>query len=213
MRCREVRTQIDGILSRTKEDIDDAAKSHVKQCSKCRAEYAAVQTLRESYNNLEPNLEVNKIPFETMKKNVVQESLAYRDIQKFPFGMKNYSLAIGLAGAVVVILFLTLVPFKYDQTIGYKVAFAGVDQSYVNEDHAICDLLYNIGLLEADVDYQGCAETCSLTVIDLKSEAEANLVIAALNDAHPDAITSTVTPIRATTTATLLDKANEKILK
>ena len=108
---------------------------------------------------------------------------------------------------------LTLIPFQYDQTIGYEVAFAGVERELVEEDERVCDMLFALGLIEAAVDYLGCDTTCKLTVFDLKSKQEVQLVVAAFAHINPMDLNTNVIPVRATVSGSLLDRANERILR
>lgn len=214
MRCREVKSRISDVLHRRTDSLSADALSHIKHCSMCNAEYNAVQKIMQSYEVADSEFSERPLDMKQVQKQVLaraQLDSGSRKLTKRIAGTP--SMAIGIVCAAAVFAFLTLFPFRYDRTVGYEVAVAGVDCNFTECDNVICELLYQIGLEDADVDFLGCNPTCSLTVIDLKTKEEAELVVAALNRVSPDPIKSNVVPIRTTTEATLLDKAHEKILK
>lgn len=176
----------------------------------CCAEYNAVNSVTESIESRKLDYSENIPEFDHIKRQAIARINSTTPTRG---SISKPSFALSTVAAVVVIAFLTFFPFRYDHTVGYEVAIAGVDCGAMECDNVICDILYNIGLEDADVDFIGCNPTCSLTVIDLKTREEAELVIAALNEVSDRTITSNVVPIRATHEATLLDKANEKLLK
>lgn len=204
MHCRQIKSQIDDVLHRRTESLSPEAVSHIQDCPDCRAEYEAVQNVIESLNSEDTALEKSQPPMDRIRARVIARA-ADSSQQK----SATPSIAIGAVTAFAFIAFLMLFPFHHDKTIGYQVAVAGVDRQMIEEDHIICDLLYNIGLREADVDFIGCDQTCRLTVIDLKTIEEAELVIAALNEVGPESITSNVIPVRISTKATLFEKVSK----
>ncbi|MEZ5359263.1 MAG: hypothetical protein R3F48_10595 [Candidatus Zixiibacteriota bacterium] len=210
MRCREVKSRIDDLLHKRMDSLDAETMSHIKHCSMCCAEYNAVNSVTESIESRKLDYSENIPEFDHIKRQAIARINSTTPTRG---SISKPSFALSTVAAVVVIAFLTFFPFRYDHTVGYEVAIAGVDCGAMECDNVICDILYNIGLEDADVDFIGCNPTCSLTVIDLKTREEAELVIAALNEVSDRTITSNVVPIRATHEATLLDKANEKLLK
>jgi hypothetical protein len=118
---------------------------------------------------------------------------------------------IGVGVAVALLTFVSLVPFRYDHTIGYDVAFAGVCREVGIDDERICDVLYGLGLEEADIDVSECDSTCDLTVVDLKSEQEVGMVVAAFNGLCTDDPVADVIPVVTSTSGSLLRQANERI--
>jgi hypothetical protein len=120
--------------------------------------------------------------------------------------------AFGTFMVVTVLVLLTLVPYKFTRTIGYEISFDGVNKELADDVGRICDMLFALGLENADVDVLGCDTTCSLLIVDLKSEDEVELVIAAFYQVDHDNLSTNVIPVRTSKTGTLLDKANETLL-
>jgi hypothetical protein len=111
----------------------------------------------------------------------------------------------------IVALAFALVPFNYHEIISYDIRFGGVSPDLVQEDDRLCEMLSTLGLHEAGVDVLGCDTTCAVRIIDLKSAEEIELVTTALKVASSDRVTMTVTPVRTSGSATLLDRAQDKI--
>ncbi|MCK5127355.1 MAG: hypothetical protein KAR42_13955 [candidate division Zixibacteria bacterium] len=213
MQCREVSKQIQRMLHKELNGLDNSALKHIKQCSKCYHEYTVVQALRTSYKTVREMPKQDIIPF-TEIKNTVENSV--NGLKKNPdsrsWGFRKPVLSFSLGTLFVVFCLFALIPFQYSKTIGYEVAFAGVDITIVEEDNFICDILCDLGLHDADVDVKGCNVTCSLLIIDLASKEDAEKVVEAFTLISDHNITSNVIPIKARKSATLLNRANDKIL-
>ena len=220
MRCREIRSEIEKVIRR-ENDINLALiEEHIQQCTDCYREYKAAVSLAKTLNLCTQDDKTNLMPLEERRKLVVaqaaqaaaqaQNNSIFGHRHRVSFGKVFASLGVVMAAALVTIL--TIIPFKYDTTIGYEVAFAGLDRELIEDNNIICDLLYELGLRDADVDVQGCNVTCSLLIIDLKSKEEAEMVISAVNQIGTDNITSNVIPVHKSETSTILNRANKEIL-
>ena len=67
--------------------------------------------------------------------------------------------------------------------------------------------------MEAGVEIHHCDTSCSLSILDLKSESEVDLVVGAITRLNETALTTSLVPIRARTSGSLLDQANEIITR
>ncbi|MFQ5608034.1 MAG: T9SS type A sorting domain-containing protein [Candidatus Zixiibacteriota bacterium] len=108
-------------------------------------------------------------------------------------------LAVTAAVAVAALALFTLVPFTYQDTIGYEVAFAGVDRDVALDKTRLHEVLEQLGVEGAVVDVFGCEETCNLRITDLKTAHDAQLVRVAFagsknvrpldaGEGHPDGV-------------------------
>ncbi len=123
---------------------------------------------------------------------------------------KNRSrLSIGLALATVALLAVTVIPFRYQDTIGYEVAFAGVNKDLALDSDKITALLLELGVQGATVDVSGCETTCNLKITDLKSLEDGQLLIAAFESGGAVHLTNELTPIVDTVSGNFLTKAHK----
>jgi len=221
MRCREARLRLTVSRQDRSAGTDDRELiDHLNQCPACAREAGAAGTLRQifaasSVNDMEYVTPLHK------QRLQVEARVAHQQHPNVNAGTARRerliwrpAFGVGLAlVAVTLIAALTLIPFQYDRTIGYEVAFAGIERELVEEDERVCDILFELGLIEAAVDFLGCDTTCKLTVFDLKSKQEVQLVVAAFAQVNPMDLTTDIIPVRATVSGSLLDRANERILR
>lgn len=221
MRCRQARIRLTASTQDGSAKTDDQELlDHINHCPVCAREAAAAGTLRQIFTAAGVNDMENVTPLHEQKVRIearlarhqrlkVSEGTARRGRLKW---RPAYGVGVSLVAATLIAV-LTLIPFQYDRTIGYEVAFAGVERDLVEEDERVCDMLFALGLIEAAVDFLGCDTTCKLTVIDLKSKEEVQLVVAAFAHINPMELSTNVIPVRATVSGSLLDRANERILR
>jgi hypothetical protein len=222
MRCREAKRRLTDSRRESKSlGEDKELLAHLAQCAHCAECARATGMLERVIEAAREGDSLAVTPLAEQRKLVEARLAAARRIQsnqtlpaRLVTVLRSHR-ALSAAASVVVaaLLVVTLVPFQYDHTIGYEVAVEGVHQNLVDDDNnTICNLLYGLGLIEADVDVLGCDSTCALTVYHLKSRSEAQLVIAALTRINPVSLTTDVKPVRATTSGSLLERANDKLL-
>ena len=92
---------------------------------------------------------------------------------------KRPRLSAAVVFGIAVLVFLTLVPFKFDHTVGYEVAVAGVDPTLALDNDRVEALLAKLGMEEAEVKVIGCDTTCKIVISCLESQDDADLVVAA----------------------------------
>ena len=97
-------------------------------------------------------------------------------------------------------------------TIGYDIAVAGDDKELAENDEVICDMLFSLGLIEAAVDVLECDTTCNLMILDLKTQAEAQLVVKELARVNEVDLMTDIIPVKTSTEGSLLLRLNEKLL-
>ncbi|MCP4569938.1 MAG: hypothetical protein GY841_20350 [FCB group bacterium] len=188
---------------------DRQLQDHLHHCPQCAREAKAVKALRHMLDSARENIAADFRPMAEQKELVSRRV----DTGRTGNGHSRLSpvVGFGLAAVLTVITFLTLIPFNYTRTVGYEIAFDGVDKELADDVEGICDILFSLGLDQADVDILGCDSTCSLLIVDLKSPEEVEKVIAAFTDIDPSRLTSNVIPVQTRASGTLLDQANETI--
>ncbi|MEE9441440.1 MAG: hypothetical protein V3V99_02080 [candidate division Zixibacteria bacterium] len=154
----------------------------------------------------------SKIEAKTNIDSVATSDQKMRSGFNFRAFIRKPAYSITLAALTIIIIISAVIPLKYKKTIGYEVAFSGVNKDLYDDDNVFCDLLQYLGLNDADIDFQGCQASCSLVVIDLKTEEEAMMVVSAFTQIDTDKITPQVITIQTNEMKTLLDQANEKFL-
>jgi hypothetical protein len=221
MRCHEAKRRLTGSLHEGGSWREDKELSlHLEQCAEC-AEYARAEGMLERVlDSAREDDTLAAVPL-TEQRKLVEARLAARGVRSnhhLPARLletlrSHRALSAASTVVAVALLIVTFVPFKYDRTVGYELAVEGVHQTLVDEDNnTLCDMLSTLGLLEADVDILGCDTTCALTVYHLKSRREAQLVIAALTRINPASLTTDVKAVRATTSGSLLERANDELM-
>lgn len=150
------------------------------------------------------------IPLSDMKSKITAVYKPQKiSIQSF---IRKPAYSIALAVLTIILIASTVIPLKYKKTIGYEVSFSGVNKDLYDDDNVFCDLLEYLGLNDADIDFHGCQASCSLVVIDLKTEEEALMVVSAFAKIDTDELMPQVIPIQTNESKTLLDQANDKFL-
>lgn len=207
MRCDEVRNRIDrGVDPASDEEL----REHLTVCAKC-ARIAETSGLLGRFLSTAAEDDTTAVPSLQFTRTQVTERLA-ASVKRSPIvkhiWLKSHRPAL-ISAAVVTVAFmvLSLVPFKSYQTIGYDLKLAGVDRDLATDDEKVCGILHGLGLHEAAVDVGGCDTTCELSILDLKSEREAFLVVGAIATLNDFDLTSDIKPIRAQRSASIWQQA------
>jgi hypothetical protein len=208
MRCRVVREEIDAAGARGAQPMENPEiRAHLEKCSAC-AEYArASGFLHRSLTRAAADDSVDIIPLKNQRVTV--EARLARGVKPERRHSPRWLRRPALAGSLVVAVLavVTLVPFSYYRTIGYDLNLDGVSLEIGQDDEVVCDLLHRLGLTEAGVDLHDCDSTCSLSILDLKSEREAYLVVGAIARLSESEVTTDLVPIRTRHSRSLLEKA------
>ena len=125
---------------------------------------------------------------------------------------KNRSrLGVSIAVAAVALAFFTLVPFKYNRTVGYEVAFAGVDKNLALDSERLQAMLEKLGLHEASIDVTGCEATCNVKFSELKSPDDARLLMTVFEGSDKIRVLEDIKPLVVEVTGNLLDKTRARV--
>jgi len=224
MHCREVKNRIDGLTASGEAWTDDPAlMEHLNQCPDC-ARYAAVSDgLNRLLSASREDDVVNTTPIEIQRQQVEARVASNRTPSRTrtvawwwlpDLSVKRHPvLRLATAVTILIITAIGIMPFTHYHTIGYDLNLNGVDHCLVQNDEQICELLTSLGLVEAGVDRCGCdATACCLSILDLKSEQEAILVMGAIARLNDETLTTKITPIRAKASRSLLQRAGDILL-
>ena len=191
MRCYQTRQKLNQ-LNWDKSEIANNKElvEHLQNCHACASLVKAEQSLLRDFKAASVNDNEDVVPFNVLKSRVNHEAtrppknkLRENSIMSAFSNLfsKRPKLGIGLTAAVLALVVSTLVPFNYDKTIGYEVAFAGVDRSLAMDSDKIKDLLLRLGVDDAAINVSDCEATCNVFISDLKTPNDAKIVKAAFN--------------------------------
>ncbi len=190
MRCKQARRKLNVAFDHGRPITDDVPlMAHVRQCESCAA---AAEPLLAFSDDLSAaavddigggkSLEEIRVAVETLVTHGSNQSQ-----ERFPMAayIRNNSrrFGLGVAAIAAVLLLALLIPFKIqDNSLGYEVAFAGVDRAIAMDTERIDQFLAQLGMEDAQVDVGDCEQTCKLKIRELKSADDAYLVYQAFND-------------------------------
>jgi hypothetical protein len=219
MRCSEARQR----LIKSRGMISDSAREnelrkHLQVCPECAAFAQAEQTLHRDFAKAAVDDNADDMPLSVLKSRVETRSgLADRNNPKEYTIMatitrqlrKRPKLGISLGLAAIMLAFVTLVPFSFKHTSGYEVAIAGVNKDLAMDSEKITELMFALGMDDAEVDVGDCESTCKLTIKELKSDVDVKIVIAAFNELG-DCVLEEVKEVSTDEHTSLVDYAKYK---
>ncbi len=192
MRCRQAKQKLKSKHFENSEIAkDQTLVNHLNECPACASFLAAENLLRLDFQAAAVD-DTEEVVTDWLLKAQVERQAADANRSKFRENhlmaaftnllKKQSKLTIGVTTVVVVLLLSILIPFSYNKTIGYEVAFAGVDKNLALDSSKIQTLLEKLGIDGAVIDVSGCEATCNVKISDLKSSDDAKLVLAAFNE-------------------------------
>ena len=95
---------------------------------------------------------------------------------------KRPRFSIGIAAVAAILVLSALIPFKYDNTIGYEVALAGVDRAIAMDTDKINEFLVQLGFDDAEVSVSDCEQTCKVRISHLASPEDCHIVKTAFDE-------------------------------
>ena len=220
MRCHQARRRMTAVQwAQSAIAKDQQLLDHLKNCPACTHLARTEQRLQQAFTTVDTTNTSDSISWSDQKVQVeAAVALNSRKQTKETSIMSNIAkqlkrrprLSLSLGVMAVLIALAALVPFKYDQTVGYEVAFAGVDPELAMDDAKIDDLLARLGVGECVVDVSDCAATCKLKISELKSPDDARLVAAAFDGLENVELISDVSPVVIKLKTTLLARAKNQ---
>lgn len=210
MQCREARARIEQLKDGSLGPIADAdLKRHLNECPNCARLCESTTLMERMFESARQDQLGDTMPLPERRRRVMDRIRTHRLPRLHRrWSWAGQSVAAAVTSAVVALLLL--VPFNYYRTVGYNLSLAGVSEDVV-EAESICDLLYNLGLHDADVDVLGCDGTCKVLVLDLKTREEARMVYSALQQIDDEGLRAQIVPVKSPESGSLLERANETL--
>ncbi len=222
MRCREARRKLIKFRGIIPEDAENSELiEHIRHCPKCAALFKAENHLSRGFEIAAYDDNLDLISLQELKHRVesrigsgsrssTQETNIVNKIADQI--RRRPKFGISLAAVVAILLVTTLVPIKWEETIGYRVAIAGVNKDLAMDQYKVQMLLNKLGMESAEYNVDDCEQTCQLIITKLKSEDDVNIVLAAF-DKLGHCELKEVAPICEGETGSLMEKATNFIFK
>lgn len=211
MRCSEARGRLDD-LSRL-DDLDPALQEHVRHCSACAQYLAVAQALQADLK--QAAIDDDSVPLTFVRKKTEMLLSERRKTNKERSIMAKLTsqlnrrprLTYGMVALVVILAVATLVPFKYNKTVGYEVAIAGVQPDLALDVDRIDVMLNALGMAEASIDIKDCDPTCTVTISQLTNESDAKIVCKAFEKIEGGKIVVDLVELKGVDKATFFTEA------
>ncbi len=216
MHCTEARNRIDNTKSLSALADDLELQVHLEDCDDCRAYAVLVESFEKALHAASADDTVPGLAIDEQRRAVELRLHSGRRAMRgatHPHLLARPAWRLAVSGVTIVLAAFLFIPFTRYQTVGYDVSVDGTCLEVAVNHDRICDLLGRLGLDEAGVDVIGCDTTCSVSILDLKTEHEARMVVGAIAHMCEKKLSSSIVPIRAKSTQTLLEQANDLILR
>ena len=193
MRCREARSRLNHLAKDGRSQADPELLAHLKECPACARQAQAAGELQQAFSALETEDVSDAIAWsEQVRRVEAQVTLdAHRKENPMSALKEQFRLrprlGYSLVAVLALVLAVTLIPFKFDQTVGFEVAVAGVNKDVAFDTYRIQELLNRLGVTGATVNVTGCEETCNLKIASLKSPEDAEMVKVAFEELSENA--------------------------
>lgn len=187
MRCHQVRRRLIASRGMVGETDREMAR-HLRECAACVAFARAERALCSGMKEAAIDDITDDVPFSALKTRVNARadhtpprtrmevpimSAVIRQIKRRP------RVGITLGIAALVLAFVTFFPFSIERTIGYEVAFAGINKDLALDNERLHELMAALGIEDANVEVSDCDKTCAMKISDLKTEGDVRVVIKA----------------------------------
>ncbi len=235
MQCHQARKRLDASNWRSEEYSQDVELvDHLNSCLSCsslvRAEEALeadLEVLRLSQVSTELSIAALRERVEAVGQKTSAESASRRSAPRRLLAalVPNSKPRIAVALILAVCGIIALVPLDIKQKVGYQIAIDGVERNIAMDNPKITSLLGALGMEQAQatnlLDSLGmnqihftvgeCSETCRLTIFDLRTERDVQLMVRAIIDLGCCRIDN-IAPVFRNESMSLLGLATRKLL-
>lgn len=204
MQCHRIQKRLNeagwlySVYSQDKEIME-----HLEKCPSCAAQVQVEQALRNDIATISQKEPETDLPLSSIREKAEQAdgspaekgvlSETVRPAFSGLIGEKSFrKLAIGVA--VIVFVLIALIPFKFQEKVGYGISISGVDKNIaVNskgifplldalgmEDNKTAILMDSLNIKEINLYVGECSETCDLKISQLKTERDVELIMEAI---------------------------------
>ena len=214
--------------------LDEELMKHLGECPKCYSLVQAEETLRSDLGVLR-----EAKPDGVLSLGVIREKAensargtdrVEQDVRSFTHRLAlalvpNTRYKFAVVAIAILVGFLAVVPFNFNEKIGYEIAIGGVEKSIALDNRQITSLLGalgmekgkastlldSLGMSDIRLSVGECSETCRLTISDLKTERDVRLMVKAIIELGCCQIDK-IAPIFRSESTSLLRLAARKLL-
>ncbi len=214
MRCREAKRRLNSTGG-----IDEELRKHLDGCPECSREVTAWRLLDSALKYARGEEEKPATPFPDIRgrmaahvgrENEKEDSI----MSKVKNQIANHPrFSIGLVVAVCVFAFVVLVPFSYDRTVGYNVAYTGLDSKYDLPPEMLTEVLTSLGYEQARVELTQNGSYLDYRITGLPSETAAREASVAFSSLTGYSGEPVMTLVAKKTSASLYAQARDKLIK
>jgi hypothetical protein len=214
MGCREAKRR----LNKTGE-IDGELRKHLDKCPECSREVAAWRLIETTMENARNDHEEPATPFAEIRAKITadterekgKENSIMSKVQKQIVSHRRFSIALVVAAAVFV--FVVLVPFSYDRTIGYNLAYTGLDSKYDLPPEMLTEVLTTLGYRQVRVELTQNGSYLDYSITGLPSSTAAKEASVAFTSLTGYSGEPVITLAVTKTSASLYAQVRDKLIK
>jgi hypothetical protein len=235
MQCQQARARLNALNWQPSEYAKDSELTeHLSSCRECASLVSAEMALRADFMTVRQAEPTADLAVSAVRRRI--ESAAPQIANPSPTGSTIFEkliaallpktrTRIAIVVVVAVAVFIALVPLDIRQKVGYQIAIDGVGKDIALDNPKITSLLGALGMEQTEatnlLDSLGmnqihfavgeCSETCRLTIFDLKTERDVQLMVRAIIELGCCRIDN-VAPVFRNETMSLLGLATRKLL-
>lgn len=224
MRCQQADRRLkeyqwDHALINADRDLRD----HLESCNTCAQALRAADELRGAFSALRSEQQDNSgenstTPFAFLRTRIEarlgsqkDQPLMSRLIKQLQANTRAGKLGLTAAVAVVALAVFTLIPFSYEKTVGYEVAFAGVDKNLALNTDELQNILVKLGMPQAEFNVSDCEATCKVKFSELPTSDDARLLVAAFSEFETIKLDGEIERIAVKIKGSLVEKAGDNL--
>lgn len=219
MDCHQARHRLTGDLSLDSVSrTDDDLEQHLASCPACRQLFEAAAHLRRAFDQTRTEFDDSAMPpFSEVRRTMEAAARTktwrgfYRMRDFWRYGSGGARWGVGMGAFAVVLALLTLVPFKYEKTVGYEVALAGVDPALAHNEARLRSILASLGAENATVELLRCDSVCEVKISDLSEMKQCQMLVCAMKELGPVEVLEEGTAIFEPASGPILELARIRV--
>lgn len=221
MRCWRARRKLNN-FSFEKSEIakNKDLVAHLEICPKCYSLVSAEEILRldlqsAAIDDAEETVSWSALKSQVNSKAALPSLLKNKEnnlmVAFSNFYAKRSKISISMTAIAVILLLSVVIPVSYNESIGYEVAFAGVDKNLAMDVQKIKELLHKLQIEGVAIDVSECEATCKVHFSDLKSTDDAELLIAAFQQIGNIELLNPIQEVYETTSGNIFTQIRTKV--
>jgi len=213
MRCREAKRRLNHGAA-----VEGELAEHIRACASCAVYKAAGKRLEVAFDVFRDRQPISPTPFSDIRGIVKSKAVIGRKGISLMSKVKNEiqsnrKVGISLIAAACLFVLLVLVPFSYDQTVGYTVTFEQLDPAYVTLEDRLSLALASLGLDRAVIEFVDNDHTVDCRIGNLPTKQGAREAAAAFRTVYGYDGPAVIASVVRETSASLYAQVKDKLSK